>query len=392
MSAAYVTVTALYMLVPSLVAPIMVSAEADVSPNTSAVDLLAFPRTRQASQSSSTTQRIPWHPKLTLYRLLIVSLTVGLAIAKSATSYLNLTFASITLEWILGIVVFLLYVAFSHLMKRVQSPSDYFRLHFIGSYEVHEPRVLPWFFHDDYLEYLWSFIRTFTRFQPPAYLSDERKVGMILTGKHPPITGYRILVTVMALSFGLLKATLSFVGLNMGATTVECIFGVGIVTCLYWLGLYEAGPPGTFVFLFHVDYAPNISYVLHNRKVIFISFLRIIGVLLCSRLSWTFYDAIPMVHAMDYSSDYPIVEQSRRLMFTGVMTYLFVNCTLLVGMLLKSLWEPFHASPIGMQFMRRSGLERIVSVYDEYLVASSSSHSRGQYFYIKRVLLRQFAA
>jgi len=48
-----------------------------------------------------------WHPKLTLYRLLVIFSTVGLVAAKGATSYLNLTYASITLEWILSVVVFL---------------------------------------------------------------------------------------------------------------------------------------------------------------------------------------------------------------------------------------------------------------------------------------------
>ena len=66
------------------------------------IDLASAPR------MSFVGSRVSWHPKLTLYRLLVILSTVGLAIAKTATSYLNLTFASITLEWILGVVVFLL--------------------------------------------------------------------------------------------------------------------------------------------------------------------------------------------------------------------------------------------------------------------------------------------
>jgi len=65
------------------------------------------PSTRLSSPVSSASS-ISWHPELTLYRLLVIVSTVGLAVAKTATSYLNLTFASITLEWILGVVVFLL--------------------------------------------------------------------------------------------------------------------------------------------------------------------------------------------------------------------------------------------------------------------------------------------
>lgn len=48
-----------------------------------------------------------WHPKLILYRLLVIFSTIGLGTAKAVTSYLNLTYASITLEWILSVVVFL---------------------------------------------------------------------------------------------------------------------------------------------------------------------------------------------------------------------------------------------------------------------------------------------
>jgi len=50
---------------------------------------------------------LAWHPKLTLYRLLVIFSTIGLGAAKAATSYLNLTYASITLEWVLSVAVFL---------------------------------------------------------------------------------------------------------------------------------------------------------------------------------------------------------------------------------------------------------------------------------------------
>ena len=84
----------------------------DYFPPGSTIELadLASPRpsSQPSSQIPSAEPNISWHPKLTLYRLLVVVSTVGLAVAKTATSYLNLTFASITLEWILGVVVFLL--------------------------------------------------------------------------------------------------------------------------------------------------------------------------------------------------------------------------------------------------------------------------------------------
>ena len=82
------------------------------SPSGSTIKLIDLSSTRPSTQLSSRESlagsSVLWLPKLTLYRLLVIFSTVGLAAAKSATSYLNLTFASITLEWVLGVVVFLL--------------------------------------------------------------------------------------------------------------------------------------------------------------------------------------------------------------------------------------------------------------------------------------------
>ena len=82
------------------------------SPSGSTIELIdlasARPSTQLSSRVSSVESSLSWHPKLTLYRLLVILSSVGLTAAKTATSYLNLTFASITLEWILGVVVFLL--------------------------------------------------------------------------------------------------------------------------------------------------------------------------------------------------------------------------------------------------------------------------------------------
>jgi hypothetical protein len=82
------------------------------SPSGSTIELIDLantrPSSRRSSQISAAGSSPSWHPKLTLYRFLVILSTFGLAAAKSVTSYLNFTFASITLEWILGVVVFLL--------------------------------------------------------------------------------------------------------------------------------------------------------------------------------------------------------------------------------------------------------------------------------------------
>jgi len=88
------------------------AVDSSYSPAGPTIELVDLASTRPSSQPSSRISPAgssdSWHPKLTLYRLLVIVATVGLAVAKTATSYLNLTFASITLEWILGVVVFLL--------------------------------------------------------------------------------------------------------------------------------------------------------------------------------------------------------------------------------------------------------------------------------------------
>jgi len=84
------------------------------SPFSSTSELIELASTHHSGQISSELlsprSNPSWHPKLTLYRLLVILSTVGLAAAKTATFCYNLTFASITLEWILGVVVFLLWV------------------------------------------------------------------------------------------------------------------------------------------------------------------------------------------------------------------------------------------------------------------------------------------
>jgi hypothetical protein len=48
-----------------------------------------------------------WHPKLTVYRLLIICLTAGSGLAKAILAYRGETTAPITIEWVFGVVVLL---------------------------------------------------------------------------------------------------------------------------------------------------------------------------------------------------------------------------------------------------------------------------------------------
>lgn len=50
----------------------------------------------------------PWHPKLTVHRALIISLTTGFGLAKAILSYRGKSVAPTTIEWVFGVVVTLL--------------------------------------------------------------------------------------------------------------------------------------------------------------------------------------------------------------------------------------------------------------------------------------------
>ena len=80
------------------------------------------------------------------------------------------------------------------------------------------------------MDYFWAFLEKFTGFRRPCYISDEIDARLETMGIHPFVTGYRIIVTVLVASVGMTKSALLYGQEPMEATTVECVFGVGIVT------------------------------------------------------------------------------------------------------------------------------------------------------------------
>lgn len=79
------------------------------------------------------------------------------------------------------------------------------------------------------MEYLWVFLEIFTGFRRPYYIDEIEPVHQA-AGIYSPLTGYRILVTFVAVSVGMTKFALFYGQKPTEATTVECVFGVGIVT------------------------------------------------------------------------------------------------------------------------------------------------------------------
>jgi hypothetical protein len=80
------------------------------------------------------------------------------------------------------------------------------------------------------MEYLWAFLENLTGFHRPYYISDEIDARQQAAGIHPPLTGYRIIVTLVVAAVGMTKSALFYGQEPTEATTVDCVFGVGIVT------------------------------------------------------------------------------------------------------------------------------------------------------------------
>ena len=102
--------------------------------------------------------------------------------------------------------------------------------HLLGAYEETSNRYFTWLFNIDCMEYLWAFLENFTGFNRPRYVSDEIDAPGQVAGIHPPLTGYRIIVTLVVTIIGMTKSALLYGQQPTEATTVECVFGVGIVT------------------------------------------------------------------------------------------------------------------------------------------------------------------
>jgi len=204
------------------------------------VQIAGSPVFSERSASTST-----WHPKLTGYRLIVIVLTVGCGLSKAILSYKGKTITPITLEWVFGVVIFLV-------------------LYWLGLYENHDPRVMPWLFETDYASYLWRFIALIFSCRTPSYRTDERSVVMLIKKRHPPITGYRILLSATTIGFGLVKSILAYRGLSTAPTTVDWVFAVVVTASLYWLGLYESSSTEVLPSLFETDYAPAILTILES--------------------------------------------------------------------------------------------------------------------------------
>jgi hypothetical protein len=86
-------------------------------------------------------------------------------------------------------------------------------------------------FEKDYAFNIWK-ILALCYCPVPSYATDERPVTMLIKRPHPPLTGYRMLISVLVTSVGLTKAIQTYRGLSVSPTTLEWVFG-GVVAMRY---------------------------------------------------------------------------------------------------------------------------------------------------------------
>ncbi|KAJ2933426.1 hypothetical protein H1R20_g3676, partial [Candolleomyces eurysporus] len=180
---------------------------------------------------------VSWHPKVTAYRLTFVSVTIGLGTAKAVKS--SDSAVSVTIEWVSGVVILLL--AF-----------------FLSQYEIKDTAKPYWFFKADMMNGVRTLFRPFG-IKIPQYETDERTLDLLIKPKHPPVTGYRIIVTAAAILFGMTKAMLSYRGEQTGPMTVEWAYGIVVTVILYWLGLYETSSSDVMPWLFTTNYSSQVA-------------------------------------------------------------------------------------------------------------------------------------
>ncbi|KDR80573.1 hypothetical protein GALMADRAFT_207602 [Galerina marginata CBS 339.88] len=95
-------------------------------------------------------------PRMTGYRILVIVLTAGFGLSKAKLSYQGYSTAPNTLDWLYGVVAFLI-------------------LYWLGIYERHAMHNMPLMFEVDYLALLWGFITGSNRRPTPRRGNSMRQ-------------------------------------------------------------------------------------------------------------------------------------------------------------------------------------------------------------------------
>ncbi|KAF8989287.1 hypothetical protein BDQ17DRAFT_477888 [Cyathus striatus] len=182
---------------------------------------------RQPDSASQNTHEYPpppltlvlsqqWHPKLTLYRFLVILTTLGFGISKAVLSYQGHSIVPITLEWLFTTGVFLLFFS-------------------LDTYQDNSQVKLPWLFHVDLSYAIWKRICNLFGITNPTFYRTEEQIRRqsSVANEHPPIRGYDLLVTLSTAVVGMTKSILAYQGRNTAVTSIDwvgtVVLGVGTV-------------------------------------------------------------------------------------------------------------------------------------------------------------------
>ncbi|KAF8972518.1 hypothetical protein BDZ97DRAFT_1781409 [Flammula alnicola] len=195
---------------------------------------------------SSPTTPPQWHPRLTPYRLMILLTTICIGTAKAVATQRGSMDVPITLDWVSGVVVFLVFFL-------------------TGPYESRKdiPRYLAWMFELDCMDAIWWLLDAALSIPRPRYMTEERPTEAIETDS-TIFTTYRLLTSATVTLFGMTKAGLSYWGLSTGANWVDWLLGVVATSILYILGLYENNSLGKWASFFMTD---RSQMVYAGRKI-----------------------------------------------------------------------------------------------------------------------------
>ncbi|KAH6907073.1 hypothetical protein BKA70DRAFT_1023275, partial [Coprinopsis sp. MPI-PUGE-AT-0042] len=176
-----------------------------------------------------------WHPKLTGSRLFVIITTLALGTAKAVTANHGDAHIPVTIEWFTSIVVFVIFLIVDSIEARANP----------------RPR---WFFQRDALNLLWRLRKVCFSMGPPKYETEELDRNPLVKPRHPPITGYRLLVSCCIIILGLSKAILTYQGKSTEPSMIEWFCGVYLSLLFYCLGLYEGSSTRVMPCLFEKNY------------------------------------------------------------------------------------------------------------------------------------------
>ncbi|KAF9008370.1 hypothetical protein BDQ17DRAFT_1349820 [Cyathus striatus] len=210
-----------------------------------------------------------WHPKITVYRLAIVLITLGLSTARlilivRAGSELVITMLGFALYPVIPIIRYTVDLCHSRLKS-----------------------VFPRIFESDLCSYF-------------STSHDTEEQEDPITDDHVPIRGYDMLFTSFNLLYGITKPALVYFGFTTVATIFEYIGTLCIGIGFYCFELYGKNPLGPMPRVFLVDYSGYLNKFKFAYEV-GIMVAKCIAWLLV-RWAWILFDILAIVHRRWYSA------------------------------------------------------------------------------------------